>query len=431
MAGDQGIANAYAQYFNAQAQESVASDPFTNIVTMAAQAAQEWTFEKKKDQERALKKGEAYQDNIDEMFTVAADGYNEQGKELMHSTISSFSDQMDLAVKNNDKKGMSRIMMDARTVATEFQRGQKLLKEHSDALGNGSYSEGASTASLNKLLAGGPQDYEVYMETNPEAPNYLKPFFKTKGENGGVELLSFDDFDKSNTPRADEFGDGYDKLIKSMVKESTSSGVYEFDEGQVERLLDKQLANTDVMYSSFHDNLFGDGTSIKEDRIAKMKADGKVMNESWMWMHNDKIPPNDEAVMGGVAESGFNPDAMRGIVKQELMAKAKSEYDMRLKAYQKKVTASAAKTKTDKDKFQIGDYQYIPRDVINNVAKNIKNDKKVVFEGATYTPDGNGGYLDGNGAELTKENLVNTLDRDRGFIRNSSLFTNLLKPTLQ
>ena len=42
MAGDQGIANAYAQYFNAQAQESVASDPFTNIVTMAAQAAQEW-----------------------------------------------------------------------------------------------------------------------------------------------------------------------------------------------------------------------------------------------------------------------------------------------------------------------------------------------------------------------------------------------------
>tara|TARA_B110000046_G_C12848838_1_gene336832 strand:- start:414 stop:818 length:405 start_codon:yes stop_codon:yes gene_type:complete len=131
--------------------------------------------------------------------------------------------------------------------------------------------------------------------------------------------------------------------------------------------------------------------------------------------------------MGGVAESGFNPDAMRGIVKQELMAKAKSEYDMRLKAYQKKVTASAVKTKTDKDKFQIGDYQYVPRDVINNVAKNIRNKQTVVFEGSAFTPDGDG-WLNDNGDSFTTQELIYTLDKDRGFIRNSSLFTNLITP---
>ena len=204
MAGDQGIANAYAQFFNAQAQDKLQSDPFYVATQIATQAAQEWTFEKKKDEERAKKKGEAYQDNIDEMFTVAADGYNNQGKELMHSTMASFADQMNVAVESGDKKAMNRIMMDARTVASEFQRGQKLLKEHSSALADGSYSKGAGTATLNKLLAGGEQDYQVYMETDPEKPNYLKPFFQIKGNNADVKLLSFDDLDKGNVKRADD-----------------------------------------------------------------------------------------------------------------------------------------------------------------------------------------------------------------------------------
>ena len=81
-----------------------------------------------------------------------------------------------------------------------------------------------------------------------------------------------------------------------MVKESTSTGMYEFDAGQVERLLDNQLANNDVMYSAYHDNIFGDGTSIKEDRAAANKANGKTVNESWEYMWNDDMPPNPDVV---------------------------------------------------------------------------------------------------------------------------------------
>ena len=324
MAGDQGIANAYAQFFNAQAQEQLQSDPFYVATQIATQAAQEWTFEKKKDSERAKKKGEAYQDNIDEMFTVAADGYNNQGKELMHSTMASFADQMNIAVEGGDKKAMSRIMMDARTVASEFQRGQKLLKEHSASLADGSYSKGAGTATLNKLLAGGDEDYKIYMETDPEKQNYLKPYFQIKGNNADVKLLSFDELDKGNVKRA-----------------------HEFDAGQVERLLDKQLANNDVMYSAYHDNIFGDGTSIKEDRAAANKANGKTVNESWEYMWNDDMPPNPDVVMGNsFANSGYDADAMRGIVKQELMKKAKKEYDTRLDAYHRKVAADKNSSKT-------------------------------------------------------------------------------------
>ena len=444
MAGDQGIANAYAQYFNAQAQDKLQSDPFYVATQIATQAAQEWTFEKKKDEERAKKKGEAYQDNIDEMFTVAADGYNNQGKELMHSTMASFADQMNVAVKSGDKKAMSRIMMDARTVASEFQRGQKLLKEHSTSLADGSYSKGAGTATLNKFLAGGEQDYKIYMETDPQKPNYLKPYFQIKGNNANPDLLSFDELDKGNVKRADEFGGGYDKLIKEMVKQSTSTGVYEFDEGQVERLLDKQLANNDVMYSAYHDNIFGDGTSIKEDRAAANKAKGKTVNESWEYMWNDDIPPNPDVVMGNSFQnSGYDPDAMRGIVKQELMKKARKEYNMRFNAYQTKVQADEDKKNSkDPDQFQVGVYTAesgyqqkitMPTSVVKTVASNIKNKQTVVFENQVWKPDGDGWVRDSSGdrPELKVpdvKTLIYTLDANRGYIRNSPIFTNLFPP---
>lgn len=444
MAGDQGIANAYAQFFNAQAQDKLQSDPFYVATQIATQAAQEWTFEKKKDEERAKKKGEAYQDNIDEMFTVAADGYNNQGKELMHSTMASFADQMNVAVESGDKKAMNRIMMDARTVASEFQRGQKLLKEHSAALADGSYSKGAGTATLNKLLAGGEQDYQIYMETDPEKPNYLKPFFQIKGNNADVKLLSFDDLDKGNVKRADDFGGGYDKLIKEMVKESTSTGVYEFDAGQVERLLDNQLANNDVMYSAYHDNIFGDGTSIKEDRAAENKANGKTVNESWEYMWNDDMPPNPDVVTGNSFQnSGYDADAMRGIVKEALMKKARKEYDMRLGAYKKKVSADEAKKNAkDPNQFQVGVYESesgyqqkitVPMGVIKTVVSNIKNKQTVVFENQVWKPDGDGWTRDASGGrpELKVpdvKTLIYTLDANRGYIRNSPIFTDLIIP---
>ena len=431
MAADPTLVNAYKQYFDSQAQLDTANmrnDPFYMVSQLATMAANEWTHEKKLDNEKARKKGEAISENMNEMFVTAVDGYNDQGKELMHGVISNFDEQMNIAVQQKDKKKISSLQMDSRTVATEFRRGQSILKDHAANLSSGSYSKGAGTATLNKLLSGGPEDYEIYMESDPEKPDYLKPFFKIKDNDGGVQLLSFDDLDKGNVKRADEFGNGYDKLIKGMVKESTTSGVYEFDEGQVERLLDKSLANTDVMYSSFHDNIFGEKQSIKD--MWEADPDHKGSNSDWQNIWNDKLPTSDEAITGTIANSGFNETQMREYTKTKMMEMAKKEYKTRLNAYQKKVSAGESKKGGNSNKFQIGDYQYAPKDVINNVAKNIRNDKKVVFEGATYTPDGNGGYLDGNGVELTKEHLVNTLDRDRGFIRNSSLFTNLLKPVL-
>jgi hypothetical protein len=427
MAGDQGIANAYSQYFQAQEMDNLQSDPFYVFTQLATQAAQEWTFEKKKDKERAQKKGEAMQDNIDEMFITASDGYNQQGKDLMHSTMQSFADQMDFAVQGNDKKAMNRVAMDAQTVASEFKRGQAILKDHSAALANGDYSEGAGTATLNKLLAGGEEDYAVYMETDPEKPNYLKPFFQIKNNSGAVSLLSFDDLDKGNVRRADDFGGGYDKLIKGMVKEAGNTGVHEFDAGQVERLLDKQLANTDVMYSSFHDNIFGEQQSIKNI----WDAEHKGSNQDWQNMWNDEIASSDEAITGTIQNSGFNEDQMRTYTKTKLMSMAEKEYNMRLKAYQKKVSASKNNNGGNKDKFQYDEYKWLNRDVAKKIANDIKSDQKVIFEGAVYTPDGNGGYLDGNGNELSKNDLISTLDRGRGYgFINDPLFSNLIKPIL-
>jgi len=430
MAADPTLVNAYKQYFDSQAQLDTANmmnDPFYIASQVATMAANEWTHEKKLDNEKARKKGEAISANMNEMFITAADGYNDQGKELMHGVISNFDEQMNIAVMNKDKKKISSLQMDSRTVATEFKRGQAILKDHASALSNGEYSDGAGTATLNKLLSGGAEDYEIYMESDPEKPNYLKPFFKVKDNDGGVQLLSFDDLDKGNVRRADDFGNGYDKLIKTMVKTATQDGVYEFDEGQVERLLDKSLANTDVMYSSFHDNIFGEKQSIKE--MWEADPDHKGSNSDWQNIWNDQLPTSDEAVTGTIQNSGFNETQMREYTKTKMMEMAKNEYEMRLKAYQKKVSASSKKKGGNDSKFQIGDYQYAPKDVINNVAKNIKNKQTVVFEGSAFTPDGDG-WMNDNGDSFTTQELIYTLDKDRGFIRNSSLFTNLLKPVL-
>ena len=196
MAADPTLANAYRQYFDSQAQLDTANmmnDPFYMVSQLATMAANEWTHEKKLDNEKARKKGEAISENMNEMFITAVDGYNDQGKELMHGVISNFDEQMNIAVQQKDKKKISSLQMDSRTVATEFRRGQSILKDHATNLSNGSYSKGAGTATLNKLLSGGPEDYEIYMESDPEKPDYLKPYFKIKDNDGGVQLLSFDD----------------------------------------------------------------------------------------------------------------------------------------------------------------------------------------------------------------------------------------------
>jgi len=239
MAGDQGIANAYARYFQAHEQDKLMGDPFYQLTLLATQAAQEWQFEKKKDTERAKKRGDALTGNMDEMFMNVLDGYNPQTQQLGYDHLEVFTNRMDAAAASGDKKLMNQIYSESQSFANQLKQGQSLLAEHAEALKEGTYSEGAGNATLNKFLAGGPQDYETFLETNPEMPNYNQLHFRSKDNDGGVQVFSFNDLAKYNVQRADGLGDGYDKLIKGMVKEAANSGMYEFDGGQMERLLKK------------------------------------------------------------------------------------------------------------------------------------------------------------------------------------------------
>ena len=176
MAADPTLAGAYGRYFQAQSQADLMQDPFYQFSQIAARAAQEWQFEKKKDQERAKKKAERSEERRDEMFNVALDGWNGQTRELAHNHIAVFTEKMNQAILNKDKKAQATIEGDARAFAAELQKGQSIIKAHGALLRSGALSKGANVASLNKLVAGEDTDYQVYVETDPEKPNYNKIF---------------------------------------------------------------------------------------------------------------------------------------------------------------------------------------------------------------------------------------------------------------
>ena len=133
---------------------------------------------------------------------------------------------------------------------------------------------------------------------------------------------------------------------------------------------------------------------------------------------------------------------MRGIVKDALMKKAKKEYDARLGAYKNKVSADEAKKNAkDPNQFQVGVYESesgyqqkitVPTSIVKTVVSNIKNKQTVVFENQVWLPDGDGWIREKDGEKVPdNRGLIYTLDNDRGFIRNSPLFTNILKPELK
>ena len=122
MAGDQGVADAYMRYFGAQEEANLQSDPFYQFTLLATQAAQEWEFERKKDQERAKKKAERATEKFDEMFTTSVDGWNPKARELFHQHTAVFTEKMNQAILNKDKKAQATIEADAREFAAELQR---------------------------------------------------------------------------------------------------------------------------------------------------------------------------------------------------------------------------------------------------------------------------------------------------------------------
>ena len=68
-----GLADAYTNWGAAVAQEKLQSDPFYQFTQIAAQAAQEWAFEKKKDKQIAKKKSEGYVNSMTDSFLKATD----------------------------------------------------------------------------------------------------------------------------------------------------------------------------------------------------------------------------------------------------------------------------------------------------------------------------------------------------------------------
>jgi hypothetical protein len=116
---------------------------------------------------------------------------------------------------------------------------------------------------------------------------------------------------------------------------------------------------------------------------------------------------------------------------------------MRFNAYQTKVQADEDKKNSkDPDQFQVGVYTAesgyqqkitMPTSVVKTVASNIKNKQTVVFENQVWKPDGDGWVRDSSGdrPELKVpdvKTLIYTLDANRGYIRNSPIFTNLFPP---
>tara|TARA_R100001443_G_scaffold109196_2_gene120388 strand:- start:375 stop:1652 length:1278 start_codon:yes stop_codon:yes gene_type:complete len=419
-----GLADAYTNWGAAVANEKLQSDPFYQFTQIAAQAAQEWAFEKKKDKQIAKKKSEGYVNSMTDSFLKATDGYNQQTKDLAYSTLETYAGRIDEASLAGDTKAMNSIFGEAQGFVSQLRQGQEIMKNHATALTEGSYSDGSGLAKLNKFQNG---EYTTYYD--PLAGGQLH--FRIKDENGGVVVdSSFDEFEAGSVNRADAFTGLWDQKIDQEVNNALESGQYAYDKNAFTQIVNQTIANKGAAYSLFHDNLLPNQAKTVSQ---EWNENNPNANQDWQSIWNTELPVNPEVIGGKViANSGYNEDAIGVLVENKLYENAQSEFEKRLKAKQDKIRAAENRVnKKEKDNFQVGDYQYVPTDVITNVRNNIKNKKTVVFEGETWVPDGDGWIREGDGAEVpNNEVLIYTIDKQRGFIRNSSLFTSLIKPTL-
>ena len=417
MAADQGIVNAYNRYFQAQEQADLLADPMYQFTQLATMAAKEWQNEMKRDYQRARKRADGLQGNIDDMFMNSLDGFNPQTQELAYSHLEVLTNKMDAAARTGDKKLMNQIFSEAQAFSKQFQTGQALIAEHAKNIKEGTYSEGAGTASLNKFLSADPEDYETFMATSPEEVEALKEqgmnvelnklYFRIKDNNGGLSIVSVDELDKGNVKRADEFGDGYEALIKKMVKEASQTGVEKFDEEKVEKLLKRSLADSDVLYSSFHDDIFGAGSSIKE----QWDASHRGANRDWQFMWNDQLPPSDEAITGSIQNSGYNEDQMREYTQKQLMDHARKEYNSRLAAWKNKTKAN---NNSSGNTVETGPHKYTNKEVLKTTVNNIQNREKLYLNSGTFVPQDDGSWVveggENDGTKMpTTESLIKTI----------------------
>ena len=418
-----GLADAYTNWGAAVANEKLQSDPFYQFTQIAAQAAQEWSFEKKKDKQIAKKKSESYVNSMTDSFLKATDGYNQQTKDLAYSTLETYAGRIDEAALAGDTKAMNSIFGEAQSFVAQLRQGQDIMKNHATAITEGTYSEGSGLAQLNKFQNG---EYTTFYD--PLAGGQLH--FRIKNNNGAVTVATFDQFEDAAVSRADAFTEVWDQKIDQEVNNALESGQYAYDKNAFAPMVSKVIANSNTAHSLFWDKVLPNQAKSIRDQWNENNPNA---NQDWQNKWNTELPTNPEVIGGKViANSGYNEDAIGVEVENKLYENAQSEFEKRLKAKQDKIRAAENKLNNkQKDNFQVGPYQYMPTDVVTNVRNNIKNKKTVVFEGETWVPDGDGWIREGDGAEVpNNEVLIYTIDKQRGFIRNSSLFTSLIKPTL-
>ena len=80
MGADPTIVNAYNNYFQAQEQADLMSDPFYQMTLLATRAAEQWMQEKKLFEEKANKYAERYEEGAETALVNAMDGLNPLGK---------------------------------------------------------------------------------------------------------------------------------------------------------------------------------------------------------------------------------------------------------------------------------------------------------------------------------------------------------------
>ena len=213
MAGDQGIVNAYLRRDQAAAQAKLMNDPFYIFTELAGQAAQEWVHEKKLDTARAKKKGQIWGDNAEEILGTSLGGWNQDTKTLAYDHLEMKTEEYNQAAIADDKQKMRQITEDIQGFETQLNQGQNIMAEHAKSLEAGTYSAGTGTATLNKFLAGDPEDYQTFMETDPAKPVDGKLHVRIMGNDSVVTGISVDDLAKGNVQRADAFGDAYKKPL--------------------------------------------------------------------------------------------------------------------------------------------------------------------------------------------------------------------------
>jgi len=409
MAADQGLVDAYNKWGQAKAMQGLMSDPFYQMTLLATQAAQEWTAEKKKDQERAEKKGDAYNASVTESLINATDGYNSQAKETIYNSIATFEGRMNEAVLAKDKKAINQIFGEVQELTSQLREGQELMKTHAAILngeGGKEYSLGSQYASLNKLVAGENGDYQLFLSTDPSGDGFNKLHFGVKGENADYDVkIGFDDFKKGLVTKASDVPTKITNAINQKIAANRKLGKTDYSEQDFEALVNSFANDEKMAYSLFHDK-FAWGNDVTDDESLADKWKEKYPNVTYDWMqiaNDEKEIATANNVIGGTTAdddgqaslngSGYNKDMIQAAVEAKLRTLIENEYTKTYTLQDQKIQADKDQAVIDnenrnrKTSIQVDLNSHISMHAAENASVSIGLNQEFTFEGITYRPD--------------------------------------------